>query len=627
MSTTLKMSVDKMGFLLDRFSQDCGPLQYVRELTQNSIEAIRRAGRDYGVIEWGYDQAEFDKNGIKKLCITDNGCGMGPEEMLRYLNNLSASGSRQAINANYGIGAKISAYAKNQCGVTYLSFRGNEGNMVQVWKDPSSDDYGLKLIQGQHVAALPIDTIGRFSDIAKFGAGTHVVLHGMTELEDTFSSSKELVGRGPGQWVRRYLNTRYFRLPTNIQISCKTAGGSDEQSRYVTGQEPMLDGISLEHGVAKLTGATAYWWIVPSKNSELPRPVVLGTSPKPITAMSTLSPGYDTTCHLAAIFQDELHDTIRGNPARLLMQQFGVLVGYEQVIIYVEPTDSGVAPNMARTVLTINKEPLPWADWADEFKAKMPKALRDFVEKSQPTKHDGKSEDERIKTVMDLFKVPKFKLDTAGQQGISAPDRPGKSAGKGGSIRPGAGVAGKRVGRVSESAYTEMLDPNGSRGSEVLIHQELPEVVLVSADAPQVASVFGTAIATQTAPRPEDMMPDKAGWFTDPNTINVNLDFGGLRMLVERFVKEYTEGEAVRGIVAAVVISWWNQTLKETVHGIRSLAHSRVWTKEETQIAMRGESGAAILTAAVMPRYLVHQAIKREITGKLGKSKSSKDDA
>jgi len=38
----LPMTVSNIGFLLDRLGQDCHPLQFLRELTQNSIEAIER---------------------------------------------------------------------------------------------------------------------------------------------------------------------------------------------------------------------------------------------------------------------------------------------------------------------------------------------------------------------------------------------------------------------------------------------------------------------------------------------------------------------------------------------------------------------------------------------------------
>jgi hypothetical protein len=36
----LPMAVHNVGFLLDRLGKDCSPLQYLRELTQNAIEAV-----------------------------------------------------------------------------------------------------------------------------------------------------------------------------------------------------------------------------------------------------------------------------------------------------------------------------------------------------------------------------------------------------------------------------------------------------------------------------------------------------------------------------------------------------------------------------------------------------------
>ena len=40
------MKVDNTAFLIERLAKDCAPLQYVRELTENSIQAIqaRREG-------------------------------------------------------------------------------------------------------------------------------------------------------------------------------------------------------------------------------------------------------------------------------------------------------------------------------------------------------------------------------------------------------------------------------------------------------------------------------------------------------------------------------------------------------------------------------------------------------
>ena len=55
----LLMTVDKVSFLLDRLGQDCSPLQYLRELTQNAIEAIQRTSVP-GQITWDVDWTSYD---------------------------------------------------------------------------------------------------------------------------------------------------------------------------------------------------------------------------------------------------------------------------------------------------------------------------------------------------------------------------------------------------------------------------------------------------------------------------------------------------------------------------------------------------------------------------------------
>ena len=93
---TLGMKVENIGFLIDRLGRDCDPLQYLRELTQNSIEAIISAGRPDGRIVWDF----VEQNGVRKLCIIDNGVGMAGDQLIRYINSLSSSGSVQGMDAN-----------------------------------------------------------------------------------------------------------------------------------------------------------------------------------------------------------------------------------------------------------------------------------------------------------------------------------------------------------------------------------------------------------------------------------------------------------------------------------------------------------------------------------------------
>src|SRR5207244_9678073 len=91
-SKTLPLTVSNTGFLLDRLGQDCHPLQFLRELTQNAIEAIHRTNERSGEIIWDVDWTSYElESGTYKLCITDTGDGMTGEEMVRYINPLSSS--------------------------------------------------------------------------------------------------------------------------------------------------------------------------------------------------------------------------------------------------------------------------------------------------------------------------------------------------------------------------------------------------------------------------------------------------------------------------------------------------------------------------------------------------------
>jgi len=139
----LAMSVGNMGFFLDRLGQDCHSLQFLRELTQNSIEAIQRAG-GRGTITWDVDWATYDLEGVYKLSITDDGVGMTGQEMLEYINRLSSSVAEQSFAGNYGVGAKIAAAPRNPHGLIYLSWKDGVGAMIQLCRDAESGAYGVK---------------------------------------------------------------------------------------------------------------------------------------------------------------------------------------------------------------------------------------------------------------------------------------------------------------------------------------------------------------------------------------------------------------------------------------------------------------------------------------------------
>ena len=252
-----RMEVEGVGFLLDRMGRDCGEDQQLRELTKNAMEAIDRAGHKEGIIYWMVDESNLW--GPNKLCIIDNGDGMTGEQLEKLINRLSASGSEQAMNGNYGVGAKIAASTKNPAGVVYLTWKDETATLARLVRD-SSGYYGfadLDNIEGiedfpaAKRAVVTVDQeIPRKISHLKTGlpitSGTKVVLLGDN---DDFSSNTCVPRSGAaGQWVRRYLNTRFFLIPEHINIFCQEFTTLDADGnhvyryqRVVRGQGYMLD--------------------------------------------------------------------------------------------------------------------------------------------------------------------------------------------------------------------------------------------------------------------------------------------------------------------------------------------------------------------------------------------------
>ena len=366
---SLPMSVHNVGFLLERLGQDCSPLQYLRELTQNGIEALDREGSP-GCIIWDVDWITYDLTNVMKLCVIDTGDGMSGDEMLKFINQLSSSGSEQSMTANYGIGAKIAAATKNPAGVIYQSWKNGNGYMIQLEKNTETGEYGLRqwgLEDGTFSHYMPLEDDVKPEEIDDHG--TKVILLGKTDSDNTMLPPKEAAA--PSRWVSKYLNTRYFEFPNDVEI--KSREGWDQPRsdkdrnilRKITGQKSYLDKHAEESGAHQLKNATVHWWILKDQ------PAITNNS------------GYiESAGHVAALYQNELYDRSTSRSGTAQLQHFGILFGARFVVLYVEPVQSDamkLTTNTARTTLLLNGEQLPWADWAYEFRENMPQSLADFV--------------------------------------------------------------------------------------------------------------------------------------------------------------------------------------------------------------------------------------------------------
>ena len=593
-NSTLPLTVRNTGFLLDRLGQDCAPLQFVRELTQNSIEAITNAGLPDGKIVWDYDAISLDQDGVFKLSVADNGPGMTGAEMIEYINSLSSSGSSQSIDGNYGVGAKIAAGTQNHHGLVYLSWKNGKGSMIHLWRDPETGQYGLREI------ARSDGTFGHYGDVSDevrpdwiTDHGTKVILLGNVADEVTTMAPEGFSARD--RWINKYLNTRYFRIPDALTISAREGmeaaakGGKLGYLRHVYGQSYFLSKAKISSNVVELTGAKARWWIVKER-----------------AELQTEGPSYETTGHIAALHQNELYEMLTQRAGRARLQEFGIIFGANRVVIYVEPTGGHVTTNTARTRLIVDGEDLPWSEWAAEFRERMPQEIRDLMDEvgaKAPSNDHEKTIRERLKPLMDLYRVSRYRLDPTGGSAVDEDNlTPGGQPSRGGSGDSGGGGRGGSKGGKAGGAYGNFLKNDGSKGKAV--HPDVfPTVRWVSVQDTPPSRNHG------------DIEDRAARYFPEQNLLLINRDFRAFTDMVDRWAREYDGHPGARTVCEEAIRLWYEQTLVEAVIGIQALKESAEWPPEMVRAALSEEA----LTLAAMPRYHINYAAKREISTRLGR--------
>lgn len=595
--TTLAMTVANTGFMVDRLGQDCAPLQFLRELTQNAIEAVQRTPSGTGEVLWDVDWDTHALTGEYKLCVIDTGCGMAGEDMVRYINQLSSSIHTQSHDGNFGVGAKIAAATRNHQGLLYLSWREGRGSMIHLWRDPDNGAYGLRQVKRPngtfgHWAHVE-DVVKPHDEVTIDNSGTKVVLLGNEPGQNTMTAPDGTAS--PSRWIGRYLNTRYFKFPAGVTIKAREGWENPRSDkdrnllRTLTGQQKYLEAHQQASGSVDLAGATAHWWILQDE-----------------PALTQNSGSVASAGHVAALHQDELYEMVLGRAGVARLQMFGVIFGYQRVVIYIEPhsnQDQSLGSNTARTQLLLNNEPLPWADWAAEFRApdRFPEPIKRLMEEitSGATASDHqKAIRERLNAIKTLFKFTRYRYTPQGDKLVEG-DGTGGTPRSGGGSRSGRGHGtGGRGGRAG-NIYGLFLSDDG-QPAESINGAVQPEVRWVTA-----------ADKTRTS----GFLEDRAAKFLpEQNLLQINGDFRGFTDLIDRWSELYAHVPGGRRDIVDVCREWFEQSLVETVLGVQSLKDSPRWTIEDYASCLSEEA----LTASVMPRYHIDVAVKRALGAKLG---------
>jgi len=582
------MTVSNMTFLVNRLGEDCSPLQYVRELTQNAIEGIQLTGEP-GEVIWDVSWSHYDLDPVYKLSCIDTGVGMTGEEMVKYINELSSSIHQQSSTGNFGVGAKIAAAPRNPAGLVYLSWKNGVGYMIHLWFDAEAGVYGLKRWpknNGEFWAYVSADL--KPTQIKDHG--TVVVLIGKSDDDNTMEPPPGTPMRS--RWILRYVNTRYFQFPEGVTVRTREGWELPRSNtkhnflRTVTGQKHWLDNSSDSRGQVDLDGATARWWIL--------KPEVDKDS------------GHNAGGgHVAALFQNELYELQIGAGGIAKLQGFGAIFGADRVVIYVEPKNAlaaQVTANTARTQLLINGESLNWPSWAAQFREKMPDelvTLQEQIGSRSGEKDHKKAILERLRQIRDLLRFSRFRPTPDGASPIEQQAGLGGSAAGQGSSRDGTRESGTKGGRAGD-IYALFAEAGAAKGETVESSMLEPTTKWLSLED-------GT--------RPHGDLDDRAARFLLPqNTLLINADFRVFTDMIDRWAANYQQVPGALASVKEVVHEWFEQQLIEAVMSAQALRNTGKWSMQELEKLWSEEA----LTAAVLPRWHIDQSIKRVLGQRLG---------
>ena len=470
---------------------------------------------------------------------------MTGQELEQFINQLASSGSQQSLDGNYGLGGKIASVSRNPFGVVYQAWKHGEGHQVWLCRDDASGGYGLRQFPiGEklfsHHPAVP----QKYKPLIVHGHGTQVILMGRSESEDTAKAPEGIVD-SPA-WISRYFNSRYYCFPSGVTIRVHegcTPCGLPGNVRTLTGMETYLDDHSVGSGVIKVAGALAHWWIL-EEGSYLTSDAAF----------------IQSSGHVAALYQGELYENQTGNQGIGMLQRCGVIFGGRRVVVYFEPRSGGsqVTSNTARSSLLLNNQPLPWEDWAREFRKRLPVQLRRFVEQ-QGALASGRDHSQtvrrRIEKVVHLFKPTRYRLHPAGSDLVDD-QRAGDDAQAAQSCdKQNAGSLDKKAGQDREKNHKAGSPKDQGKPASKLTQPDYPVVKWISA---------------KDGTRPTGFIEDRAAsYLPDQNILQINDDFAVLNDLITYCCKDAADFPSARDFVATLVRTWFEQSLVETVSAFK----------------------------------------------------------
>jgi len=381
----------------------------IRELLKNALEAAERSATDARKGRVVFDAVEIPgaSGPVRKLRIRNTGPGMDAAE-LRTVMDLHASGGGKVngLDANFGVGAKVTGLKNNPAGMRYRSCKG--GRVFEAFLCKRGNDYGLLNQPDGSGGHGPV--VERTAELRCAGEDlshdwTEVVLFGEDQEHDTTTEPFKKGRTEPSNWIAAAVNQRFHTLPSNVtvEIDVSLDRGKHPQGRVLRG-----GGVTVARSAGK------------GKHARI---AIGGGVEVEFTVLEKQGQNrYALTGQCGLVHRGEIYDLKSGNQTwGRVAARYGVTYGSSDVVIYVHlPADAKVTPDKYRQRLEKDEPDRPAAgtdDYAALITKHLPEFVRKHVEACKPQSlEDSKTLQERLK---------RLALEYDWRRGVFKPDPAG----------------------------------------------------------------------------------------------------------------------------------------------------------------------------------------------------------
>lgn len=362
------LRVANEGFLVASTIERCPKTMMIRELVMNGIEAAQMAplGRRHIAI------GSREVGATRKLRIWNTGPGMTAAELLQITDLASSVRKQNSLDQNFGMGAKVASLPSNRHGLRYRSC--TSGRVSEVMMGYRNGTYGRLRLGADLVEVLDVTEICQQEGDYDLGSDwTEVVLYGNSPDQDTVASPYDGAPRVTPDWMGRYLENRFFRLTSDVQLTLMPEVWGGAAPRAFVGMDDRRAEFGRTETRTTPSGVKIHYYFDPPE----------GESTR--SAAGAIAAG---SSRGSIVFRNEMYDVRSGETWLNEAPVYGIPFGAKYCSVFVElPDDYLVWPEVYRQFLRFQgneQRQIFLVDFSALVRAYMPAWLAEIIRSFGP---------------------------------------------------------------------------------------------------------------------------------------------------------------------------------------------------------------------------------------------------